>query len=72
MKAHFILYVRDQLRASEFYRYVLGIEPTVDEPGMTEFALAGQRRSATQAEPPHGVGHLTLPRPARSRVRLRR
>ncbi len=39
-KAHFILYVADQARAAAFYRAALGVEPTLDVPGMTEFALA--------------------------------
>lgn len=40
MKAHFILYVTDQRRSAEFYRSVLGEDPTLDVPGMTEFRLA--------------------------------
>ncbi|MEW5852319.1 MAG: VOC family protein [Myxococcota bacterium] len=39
MKAHFILYVADQQRAARFYSSVLGVEPTFDVPGMTEFTL---------------------------------
>jgi uncharacterized protein len=39
--AHFILYVRDQARSTAFYRAVLGFEPTLNVPGMTEFALSG-------------------------------
>lgn len=35
----FILYVSDQKRARAFYASVLGIEPFVDVPGMTEFRL---------------------------------
>ena len=41
-KAHFILYVRDQARSTAFYRQVLGGPPTLDVPGMTEFALSDQ------------------------------
>ena len=37
--AHFILYVRDQVRSREFYAAVLGCEPRLDVPGMTELAL---------------------------------
>lgn len=40
MKAHLILYVADQRRSAEFYRAVLGVAPTLDVPGMTEFRLA--------------------------------
>ncbi|TVZ05328.1 glyoxalase [Trebonia kvetii] len=39
--AQFILYVADQARARDFYRYVLAAEPTLDVPGMTEFELGG-------------------------------
>lgn len=39
MKAHFILYVSDQAAARRFYEAVLARGPTLDVPGMTEFAL---------------------------------
>ncbi|MBI3555455.1 MAG: VOC family protein [Deltaproteobacteria bacterium] len=39
MKAHFILYVRDQERSKHFYSKVLDLEPTLHVPGMTEFTL---------------------------------
>ena len=39
MKAHFILYVADQRKATSFYSTVLYMKPTLDVPGMTEFAL---------------------------------
>ncbi|MBX7055079.1 MAG: VOC family protein [Pyrinomonadaceae bacterium] len=39
MKTHIILYVADQTRSSEFYSTVLGAEPTLNVPGMTEFEL---------------------------------
>lgn len=39
MRAHFILYVRDQAASREFYAHVLGLSPTLDVPGMTEFEL---------------------------------
>ena len=37
VRAHFILYVRDQAASAAFYRAVLAIEPALDVPGMTEF-----------------------------------
>ena len=40
-RALFVLYVADQARSCAFYRAVLGVEPTLDVPGMTEFALTG-------------------------------
>ena len=39
MQSLFILYVKDQQRAKEFYRAVLQMEPSLDVPGMTEFQL---------------------------------
>ncbi len=40
-RAHFILYVADQVRATAFYRRALDAVPTLLVPGMTEFALPG-------------------------------
>ena len=40
MVAHFILYVSDQGRATDFYSRVLGSRPALDVPGMTEFRLS--------------------------------
>jgi hypothetical protein len=37
--AHFIVYVRDQSLAREFYAETLRVRPTLDVPGMTEFRL---------------------------------
>lgn len=39
LKTNFILYVKDQNRSTAFYRSVLGFEPTLNVPGMTEFKL---------------------------------
>ncbi|MCB8979378.1 MAG: VOC family protein [Ardenticatenaceae bacterium] len=41
-KTHFILYVQDQSKSTAFYVAVLGQEPTLNVPGMTEFTLAEQ------------------------------
>ena len=41
MKAHFILFVRDPAASKRFYAAVLGREPDLDVPGMTEFHLPG-------------------------------
>lgn len=38
-----ILYVEDQQRSRDFYRAVLGIEPVLDVPGMTEFEIGGTK-----------------------------
>lgn len=40
MKAHFILYVADQRKATSFYSTVLDMKPTLDVPGMTEYELS--------------------------------
>lgn len=39
LAAEFILYVRDQRAAADFYARVLGVPPSLDVPGMTEFSL---------------------------------
>jgi predicted lactoylglutathione lyase len=39
MKAHVILYVRDQVKSSAFYNCVLNQNPDLDVEGMTEFNL---------------------------------
>jgi catechol 2,3-dioxygenase-like lactoylglutathione lyase family enzyme len=48
--AHFILYVADQAASAAFYTRVLGASPTLDVPGMTEFALgAGAAKNASRS-----------------------
>lgn len=42
LRTHFILYVADQARSRRFYAEVLECEPTLDVPGMTEFALGAE------------------------------
>jgi uncharacterized glyoxalase superfamily protein PhnB len=39
MRVHFMLYVSDQANNAKFYSAVLGLTPTLDVPGMTEFTL---------------------------------
>jgi len=41
IRAHLILYVADQARATAFYTRALGVKPRLDVPGMTELALPG-------------------------------
>ena len=36
----FIIYAKNQEKAKKFYESLLGYKPTLDVPGMTEFALA--------------------------------
>ncbi len=38
---HFILYVADQRKSTDFYSVILGFKPRLDVPGMTEFDLGG-------------------------------
>jgi len=40
MIVHTILYVKDQVQSTHFYKLVLDQEPTLNEPGMTEFKLS--------------------------------
>lgn len=37
----FILYIADQKLSREFYKHLLKLNPSLDEPGMTEFTLPG-------------------------------
>lgn len=39
-KAHFILYVQDQVKSTIFYSRALDLEPSLHVPGMTEFSLS--------------------------------
>lgn len=69
---HFILYVADQARSCSFYRQVLGLEPRLDVPGMTEFELASG--TVLGLMPEAGIerllGVVTGPRVARCELYL--
>ncbi|HMM61298.1 MAG TPA: glyoxalase, partial [Candidatus Rifleibacterium sp.] len=39
-RSNIILYVSDQQRSRDFYSQVLQLAPTLDVPGMTEFAIS--------------------------------
>lgn len=63
--AEFILYVADQARGARFYAALLAAAPTLDVPGMTEFALPGGARLGLMPEA--GIRRLlgdALPDPA--------
>ena len=65
MRAHFILYVADQKRSRDFYAAVLGAEPALDVPGMTEFRLGSD--AVLGLMPEAGIRRLlgpALPDPA--------
>ena len=59
MKVHFILYVADQRRSADFYRSVLGQDPTLDVPGMTEFELT--QGAVLGLMPEDGIARLLGP-----------
>ena len=64
----FILYVRDQVESAAFYTEVLDVEPSLDVPGITEFALSDTTVLALMPET--GIKHLlgeALPDPSGSR-----
>jgi uncharacterized glyoxalase superfamily protein PhnB len=63
----FILYVKDQVRSTEFYSRVLDREPSLNVPGMTEFSLT--ESSTLGLMPISNIKQLlgvNLPDPARS------
>lgn len=68
MTPHFILYVGEQQRSRMFYEAVLGYEPRLHVPGMTEFALSGG--AVLGLMPENGIKSLlgpALPDPAAAR-----
>ncbi|MCU0727352.1 MAG: lactoylglutathione lyase, partial [Planctomycetes bacterium] len=58
-RAEFILYVEDPSRARDFYRVVLGADPVLDVPGMTEFALGPETFLGLM--PKAGIARLITP-----------
>jgi len=40
IRTHFILYVKDQVRSTDFYSQILGYPPSLNVPGMTEFTVS--------------------------------
>ncbi len=54
-----ILYVADQVAARDFYALVLGSRPTLDVPGMTEFAVLPGLTLGLMPE--RGIGTLISP-----------
>lgn len=42
VRSHFILYVKDQEVSTEFYTELLGMNPQLNVPGMTEFRLGNE------------------------------
>lgn len=67
VRANTILYVRDQKAATSFYFKVLGLEPSLDVPGMTEFQLSPEHILGLMPEA--GIKRLlgeALPDPSQS------
>ena len=65
LRIHCILYVQDQLRSTSFYTALLGLEPTLNVPGMTEFELPGG--SVLGLMPENGIAKIIsgpLPHPS--------
>lgn len=64
---HTILYVADQKKSTNFYTTILGMSPSLDVPGMTEFKLSSEHILGLMPE--HGIKKLlgeNLPDPARA------
>jgi len=65
MKVEFILYVADQAASRTFYAALLGREPSLDVPGMTEFDLPGCKLGLM---PEDGIARIIsgpMPHPSR-------
>jgi predicted enzyme related to lactoylglutathione lyase len=65
IKDMIILYVADQQRSRDFYKAILGKEPSLDVPGMTEFAL--NEKTQLGLMPESGIAKLlgdAIPNPA--------
>ena len=72
IKTHFILYVKDQAQSTAFYTRVLGCQPSLNVPGMTEFTLA--KNTILGLMPEAGIRRLLgerLPNPAHGTCILR-
>jgi catechol 2,3-dioxygenase-like lactoylglutathione lyase family enzyme len=66
-KTHFILYVKDQGRSTAFYSQVLGCQPSLNVPGMTEFTFS--ENVTLGLMPENSIKRLLgdkLPNPSRS------
>lgn len=72
MIVHTILYVADQKKSTDFYSFVLGMTPTLDVPGMTEFKLSDKHILGLMPE--NGIKRLLgdkLPDPSQANGVLR-
>ncbi len=55
----FILYVADQSKSRDFYSLMLGLEPALDVPGMTEFILGDNCKLGLM--PNSGIAKILVP-----------
>lgn len=65
----FILYVADQARSTAFYRSLLGCEPILNVPGMTEFSLGHGTKLGLMPE--QGIARIIsgpMPHPSQGMV----
>ena len=66
-KTHLIIYVKEQVHSTAFYSHTLNCEPSLNVPGMTEFALS--ETCVLGLMPENGIKSLLgnrLPNPARA------
>ncbi|MBL7889478.1 MAG: VOC family protein [Bacteroidia bacterium] len=55
----FILYVKDQQKSTGFYSEILGLKPSLNVPGMTEFQLSGNCKLGLMPE--SGIAKIICP-----------
>ncbi|MBN8695927.1 MAG: lactoylglutathione lyase [Bacteroidetes bacterium] len=55
----FILYVKDQQKSTGFYSEILGLKPSLNVPGMTEFKLSGNCKLGLMPE--SGITKIICP-----------
>ncbi len=61
----FILYVKNQKRSTEFYQALLGLEPTLFVPGMTEFRFSADCKLGLMPESSiQKILHHKVPHPS--------
>ena len=59
LQVEFILYVRDPSISRDFYKFVLGVAPILDVPGMTEFELGSGCKLGLMPE--QGIARIISP-----------
>ena len=64
--AAFILYVSDQQQSTEFYEKTLGIAPSLNVPGMTEFSFSETVKLGLMPE--SGIAKIIVPKMPHPRI----